>query len=150
LLQATLQLAALPVSESIVQAFPSLQLVGQGDAVPASHVSPASMALFPHLGEQSLSLLRLQPLGQHPSLFVHWLMFWWPHATLQLAALPVSESIVQAFPSLQFVGQELGGSQVSGAVTTRSPQARGQSGSLPISQPAGQQPSPLWHWVTVW
>ncbi len=52
-------------------------------------------------------------------------------------------SMVHALPSLQLVGHELGGSHVSGDVTTPSPQVAEQSVSLPMVQPAGQQPSPF-------
>jgi hypothetical protein len=49
-----------PVRVSEVQGFPSLQVAGQ---LP-SHVSPVSTTLFPHTGEQSVSLLALQPGAQ--------------------------------------------------------------------------------------
>jgi hypothetical protein len=62
-------------------------------------------------------------------------------ATLQLAALPVMVSIVHALLSSQVVGHVLGGSQVSPAEITPSPHLGEQSLSLPMLQPAGQQPS---------
>ena len=70
-------------------------------------------------------------------------------ATLQLAALPVRVSVVQALPSLQLVGQLLGGSQVSPGSTTPLSQVAEQSSSSLALQPLGQQPSPLLHAVIV-
>jgi hypothetical protein len=49
---------------------------------------------------------------------------------------------VQALPSLQLVGHELGGSHVSPLSTTPLPQLAEQSVSVAASQPVGQQPSP--------
>ncbi len=69
---------------------------------------------------------------------------------MQLAALPVSVSIVQALPSLQLVLHELGGSQVSPGSITPFMHVREQSLSLLALQPAGQQPSPVRHCVTCW
>lgn len=60
-----MQLAALPVSVSIVQLFPSEQLVGQ--LAGGSQVSPASRIELPQLVEQLLSVVELQPVGQQPS-----------------------------------------------------------------------------------
>ena len=50
-----------PLMPSVVQAWPSSQLVGQ---LP-SHFSGDSVTPLPHTGEHVLSLLALQPLGQH-------------------------------------------------------------------------------------
>jgi hypothetical protein len=67
---------------------------------------------------------------------------------LQFAALPVAVSLVQAKPSLQLIAaHEAAESQVSGGVVTPSPQADGQSVSLPRLHPGGQQPSPFAHAV---
>ena len=63
--QATLQFMALPVRESMVQAMPSLQLVGH--VLGGSQVSPGSRTPLPHMDEQSLSLRLVQPPGQQPS-----------------------------------------------------------------------------------
>jgi len=142
-LQTTLQFWALPVIVSMVQAFESLQVVGQ---LP-SQVSPASTTPLPQLGEQSLSFVESQPAGQQPSPFWQVEMFWWAQATLQLAALPVIVSMVQAFWSSQVVGQLP--SQVSPGSTTPLPQLAEQSLSLPLLQFGGQQPSPSAHWVIV-
>ena len=49
---------------------------------------------------------------------------------------------MQALPSLQEVGQEDGGSQVSPPSTTVLPQVGEQSESVLALHPAGQQPSP--------
>ncbi len=62
-MQAALQLAALPVSRSMVQAMPSLQEVGQ---LP-SQLSPGSSTPLPQLAEQSESVALVQPAGQQPS-----------------------------------------------------------------------------------
>jgi hypothetical protein len=139
-LQATLQLAALPVSWSMVQALPSLQLFGQEKD--GSQVSPGSTTSLPHRAEQSESVRALQPVGQHASPPVQVVMVVWLQATLQLAALPVSWSMVQALPSLQLVGQEAEGSQVSPGSTTSLPQRAEQSESVLASHPTGQQLSP--------
>ncbi len=69
---------------------------------------------------------------------------------MQLAALPVAVSMVQALPSSQLVGQEPGGSQVSPGSTSELLQVPVQSRSLFASQPPGQQPSPLVHCVMIW
>jgi hypothetical protein len=58
------------------------------------------------------------------------------------------ESIVHALPSLQSAGQLP--SHVSPGSTTRLPQLAEQSLSLLLLQPAGQQPSPVVHWVSAW
>ena len=134
-----LHMAALPVSTSRVQALPSLQLLGQ---VPmGSHVSPDSTTPFPHDGEQSLSEVALHPAGQHPSPPTHIVIATELHAALQLAALPVSVSVVHALPSSQLVGQLPGGSHVSSGSMTPLPQLGEQSLSEPLLQALGQQPS---------
>jgi len=143
-LHAALQEVAPPVNVSTVHELPSLQSAGQ---LP-SHVSPGSTTRLPQLAEQSLSELLLQPAGQQPSASVHWETDWWLQAALQFAALPVGASTVQAFPSLQSVGQLP--SQVSPVSTTPLPQLAEQSESLLLVHPAGQQPSPPTHWVTGW
>ena len=66
---------------------------------------------------------------------------------MQLAALPVMTSLVQASPSLQLVGQLPCGSQVSPLSKTPLPQVCEQSLSVAASQPAGQQPSAAMHAV---
>jgi hypothetical protein len=66
---------------------------------------------------------------------------------LQLAVLPVMESMVHALPSLHDVGQEPGGSQVSPDSIALLPQLAEQLLSLFALQPAGQQLSSLTHWV---
>jgi hypothetical protein len=96
-----------------------------------------------------VSLPWLQPGGQQPSPFWQAVMrgCGLGHCALQLAALPVSVSMVQASPSSQVVGQLP--SQVSGASTVLLPQVLEQSLSLAWVQPAGQQPSPLAQVVTL-
>jgi len=125
----------------MVQALPSLHVDGQ---LP-SQVSPVSTMPLPQVAEQSLSLLALQPLGQQPSPLTQAVTCVCVHTALQVAAEPVIASVVQAFPSLQSVGQFR--SQVSLPSTTPLPQVELQSESLLLLQPAGQQPSPLWQAV---
>jgi len=84
-----------------VQALPSLHVAGQ---LP-SQVSPVSTTELPQEAEQSVSVLWLQPGAQQPSPLVHWVMALWAHDAEQLLALPVSESMVHALPSLQSAGQ---------------------------------------------
>jgi hypothetical protein len=141
--QAAEQLAALPARKSMVQAFPSLQLLGHDDG--GSQVSPVSTSLFPQLGEQSPSLLALHPGAQHPSPDWHAVIAVWLQAAEQLLALPARMSMVQAFPSLQLLGHDEGGSQVSPVSTTSFPQLGEQSLSLLALHPDAQQPSPDWH-----
>jgi len=109
-LQAALQLAALPVRRSVVQSLPSSQLVGHEDG--GSQVSPESTTPFPHDALQSSSLPEVQEDGQHPSPPAQPVMDEWLQAALQLAALPVIMSKVQATPSSQCAGQLDGGSDV--------------------------------------
>lgn len=146
LVQAALQLVALPVSTSSVHALLSLHDVGHEAP---SHVSPASTAPLPQVGEQSASLVALQPGAQQPSPSVHWVMPWNEHAALQLAAEPTSVSIVHATLSLHVVGHDPP-SQVSPGSTMSLPQLGEQSLSLIALHPAAQQPSLLWHSVIVW
>src|SRR5205823_3100328 len=72
---------------------------------------------------QSLSVAAVQPEGQHPSPLTHVVMTAWTHAAVQVLALPVSVSVVQALPSVQLVGQlpTIAESQVSPDSTTPSP-----------------------------
>ena len=135
LVQATLQLAALPVMVSSVQSLPSLQVVGQSP----SQVSPGSSTSLPQLTEQSVSLLASQPGAQQPSPSTQAVIAWWAQVTLQFSALPVMASWVQALPSLQSAGQLP--SQVSPSSSMPLPQLVEQSLSELKVQPAGQQPS---------
>ena len=142
-LQATLQLAALPVIVSVVHGLLSLQLAGH---VPGgSQVSPDSTTPLPQLGLQLLSLLALQPEGQQPSPPTHAVMVVCVQATLQVAALPVIVSVVHGLLSLQLAGQLPGGSQVSPGSMMPLPQTALQLLSLLALQPGGQQLSPLAH-----
>ena len=138
--QATLQVALPPVIWSVVQALLSLQEVGQEDF--GSQVSPFSTTPLPHFGVQSESLLALHPVGQQPSPPIQAVMAVWVQATLQVALPPVIWSVVQALLSLQEVGQEDFGSQVSPFSTTPLPHFGVQSESLLALHPVGQQPSP--------
>jgi len=140
--QAAVHDAAEPVSVSTVQALPSLHELGQ---LP-SQVSPASTSLSPQKPVQSVSLAWVQPAGQQPSPPMQVVIDWNEQATEQLPAEPVKESMVQALPSLQAVGQLP--SQVSPGSMTALPQEAEQSVSLLWLQPGGQQPSPDWHWLT--
>ena len=141
--QAALQLLALPVMVSSVHGLWSSQVSGQ---LP-SQVSPGSTVPSPQVPEQSESLVSSQPAGQQPSASTHEVTTWEVQTTLQLAALPVIESTVQALPSSQVTGQLP--SQVSGGSTVPLPQVAEHSASLVSSQPAGQQPSPSVH-VSTW
>jgi hypothetical protein len=127
----------------------SLHEVGQEDF--GSQVSPFSTTPFPQVGGQSESLLALHPVGQQPSPETQVVMAVWVQATLQVALLPVIWSVVQAMLSLQEVGQEDFGSQVSPFSTTPLPHLGEQSESVLALHPAGQQPSPETQVVTgVW
>ena len=86
-LQATLQLALLPVILSMVHVLASSQEVGQDDA--GSQVSPGSTTPLPQVGEQSVSVLALHPAGQQPSPDTHVVIAVWLQVALQLALLPV-------------------------------------------------------------
>jgi len=109
--QATLQVAALPVIPSRVHALPSLQDVGQTPG--GSQVSPGSRLPLPQVAEQSASVDGVQPAGQHPSPPAHAAIASCVQARSQLAALPAVPSRVHALPSLHDDGQLPGGSQVS-------------------------------------
>ena len=61
-----------------------------------SQVSPASTAPLPQLAEQSESTFLLQPSGQHASPAVQEVIGVCEQATLQVSALPVFTSTVQA------------------------------------------------------
>ena len=121
LVQATLQLTALPVMMSVVQGLPSAQVVGQ--VAGGSQVSPKSRWPFPQVTGQSLSVSTVQPAGQQPSLWMQERIgvFW--HETLQKSGLPLMKSAVQPFPSSQSWGQVAGGSQVSPGPMKPLPQA---------------------------
>jgi hypothetical protein len=133
---------ALPVTLSVVQAMLSLQSAALAGQLP-SHSSPFSTTLFPHTGRQSESVLALAPTGQHLSPLAGALILTCVHSALQLAALPVSISSVQASLSVHVVGQgvELPASQVSPAALsmTPSPHLIEQSASSACVQPEGQQ-----------
>jgi glutaredoxin-related protein len=139
------QVAALPVWESAVQAFPSLHVAGQLPG--GSHVSGDSTTPFPHRGRQSLSTRALQLAGQQPSPPEHAVIAVCVHTRLQVAALPVCPSTVQAFPSLQVAGQLPGGSHVSGGSTTLLLHTGAQSVSFRALHPGAQHPSPPVHTV---
>jgi len=144
--QTTLHCAAVPVSTSVVQALLSLQLVGQ---LP-SQVSPGSTTPLPQgagSAGQSLSVLGPQiERSQQASPFEQVVFLTLVQAALQVAALPVSVSVVQALLSLQVVGQLP--SQVSPGSTTPLPQLGAQSVSPGREQPEGQHWSPLEQAVT--
>src|SRR5439155_21811148 len=109
-----------------------------------SQVSPASTTLLPQVGEQSPSMLALQPGAQQPSPLVHTMIGVCWQAAVQLLALPPKVSTVQGLPSLQAVmscGHEAGGSQVSPDSSTLLPQVGEQSGSVLALHDDGQQPS---------
>jgi hypothetical protein len=82
-----LQFAALPVSWSVVHAFPSSQLVGHESG--GSHVSLASTVPLPQLAEQSVSVVASQAVGQQPSPATQVSMELWLQEMSQVAELPV-------------------------------------------------------------
>jgi len=63
-------------------------------------------------------------------------------AASHVSGLPVSISDVQGSESLQLVGQDEGGSQVSPGSIVPSPHVPVQSESVKALQPGGQHPSP--------
>jgi hypothetical protein len=138
--QTAVQSAALPSSVSSVHGLPSsAQLVGQDDT--GSQVSPNSTTPLSHTGAQSLSVLALHPAGQQLSPLIQAVIGVWQTA-VQFAALPSSVSSVHASPSsVQLVGQDAGGSQVSPYSTAPLPQVTQQLMSLLALQLAGQHPS---------
>lgn len=94
--------------------------------------------------QQSASVPRVHPVGQHRSGFVpeHVVIGRWRQAALQVSEEPVSCSVVHGSPSSgQVVGQLLGGSHVSPAPTRLSPHFGAQSLSFSAEQASGQQPS---------
>lgn len=107
-----------------------------------AQVSPDVQTPSPQAAVQSASVETLHALGQQPSPPVHAVIASWEQARLQVDALPVVPSVVQAIPSLQVDGQDEGGSQVSPDSTTPLPQVGEQSPSVVASQPPGQHPSP--------
>jgi hypothetical protein len=74
----------------------------------SSQVSRGSTKLFPHVDEQSLSIEKLQPLGQQPSPPIHALTSSFTHCALQAADDPSSVLRVHAMPSSQIVGHAPG------------------------------------------
>jgi len=141
---------ALPVSVSMVQTSLSLHAAGQAPA-PAvmvlSQVSPLSTTPLPQTGEQSASLLALQPGAQHPSPPRQLVMGRLEQMAVHRVALPTSVSMVQASLSLHEVGhapvpEERALSQVSPASKMALPQTGRQSESLLALQPGAQHPSP--------
>jgi hypothetical protein len=114
-----------------------------------SQVSPGSTTLFPHDGEQVSSLVVLQPVGQQPSPSAQVVICWWLHTTLQVPALPVIVSMVQALVSAHDEGQSP--SHVSPISTAPFPQVAEQSLSvLRLHAVPGQHPSPCTHAVICW
>ena len=114
--------------------------------LPSSQASEPDTQPSPHTALQSASLHWVAPEGQQPSPSIGVVMAGWVQLARQVPAF-TSESAVQTMPSSQLVGHEpvplvIAVSQVSGEVTTPSPQAAAQSESVPIVAPEGQQPSP--------
>src|SRR5262245_4745765 len=136
-------LARVAISSQVVT-----QLLGFGQVDSGSQVSPASTRPLPQTAGQSLSRVLAVPLqlaGQQPSLSMQAVIGVKVQAAVQVIAVPVSMSAVQALPSLLVVGQEVGGSQFSPVSSRPLPHTLWQSLSRlpgPVLQPAGQQPSP--------
>ena len=99
--------------------------------LPSSHSSPASLLPLPQTGLQSLSVLELAPIGQHPSPAVAAVICQCVQATLHVLGLPLITSREQGSPSSQLRGHGLAllGSQVSEPFTRPSPQLAEQSPS---------------------
>ena len=135
------QVVAEPLKESSVHALESSQAVGQFP----SQISFVSMTPLPQSGLQSVSLLLLQPLAQHPSPLVQAVIPVNTQTASQLEELPFRESDVQLSPSLQVAGQFP--SQVSPTSTILLEQMESQSLSSRLVHPGGQQPSPESHRV---
>jgi hypothetical protein len=98
------------------------------------------MTPFPHVGEQSLSLLALAPLGQHPSPPIAEVIAKFVHFAVHCAAEPDTMSLVHGSRSSHEVGQSP--SQISGGSMVPLPQVGEQSASVSILAPGRQQPSP--------
>src|SRR5688572_28290866 len=92
LLQTTLQLLALPVFRSVVQAVESSQLPGHGVCEPSSQVSPfsGSTTRSPQAAEQSLSEPGLHPAGQQRSPPTHASTISSEQRELHVSGLPVN------------------------------------------------------------
>jgi hypothetical protein len=125
-----------PLIESVVHVLESSHAVGQFP----SQASFSSTILLPQLALQSLSLLLLQPVGQHPSPFAQSIMSVKMQEALQAAALPLRVSDVQARLSSHVSGQFP--SQASPLSTILLEQTGAQSSSLRLLQPGAQHPSP--------
>jgi hypothetical protein len=127
-----------------VHALPSLgHVAGQ---LP-SHSSGGSTTPLPHMPEQLLSFVALQPVGQQPSPPTHIVIAGYVHVTLHMPDEPERTFVVHELPSSHVAGQFP--SHVSPASTTPLPHIGMQLLSLVALQPEGQQPSPLVHVVTV-
>jgi hypothetical protein len=92
---------------------------------------------------QSLSLAAVHPGAQQPSAFVHTVIAAYAQRALQLAALPVTASLVQVRPSEAHVVGHEAPSHSSPDSTTPLPQIGAQSLSLVALAPDGQQLSPF-------
>lgn len=145
--QTTLQLLGLPVMPRVMHGSPP-PVMQLGQEPGGSQVSPGSRRPFPQ-PMQSRSSAAVQPGAQQPSPFLHSVIGLCAQAAVQLAALPVSVSIVQRLSSSQSAtrGQLEGGSQVSLPSRAPLPQLAEQLLSLLALQPAGQQPSLFWQAV---
>jgi hypothetical protein len=86
--QIAVQDAALPARLAVAHVDDGVHWLGQFP----SHVSPASTTPFPHVGEQSLSVSKVQPAAQHPSPLAHCVMVVATHCAVQASALPRSSS----------------------------------------------------------
>ncbi len=115
--------------------------------LPSSQVSPGSMWRLPHTGGQSLSCQAAPSRGQQPSPSTKVVMGAWAHAAAQVPA-PWRMSVVQVIWSSQPVGHAPGCpgasamSQVSGGVTTPSPQRGPAGASAPPPGRASTAPPP--------
>jgi hypothetical protein len=139
----TLQLTLLPMRRTVAQTLEGEQTTGQ---LP-SQVSPGSTTPLPQEAEQSLSVALVQLPGQQPSPLTQRVMSLMTQAESQVAALPLTLSVVQAELSAQeaSLGQLSLGSQSSPGSRMVLPQTGSQSSSSAAEQPSPQQPSPFTH-----
>jgi hypothetical protein len=128
-LHSAVQLCALPLRLSAVQASLSSQELGQGFSLPFSQRSEPSSTPLPQLGEQSESSLLLQSLGQQPSPPLHSLTGLKLHFRLQLLAAPVGLATMHLSWLWHIEQDALPGSQLSPCSTTPFPHVLLQSRS---------------------
>jgi hypothetical protein len=137
-----LHLAELPTISSVVQGSPSSHVAGH--VLGGSHVSPASSVPFPQLGEQSESLIALQPSGQHESFAAQAVIRVFLHSAVQVAASPTIVCFTQASCERHVCSVGQSPSQVSPRSTIPLPQIGARSAAAPAATaPAAAAPLPV-------